>query len=124
MTRKRDELEQKRLNDIEAGEQNLETLEELASIKTKLEILTEENRKLNNKVFDNLRHESHSYIQLSEVIRDAVYAERSGVRSDLLEKIEKIVKENSAIFAQFSAMDHHVDFKRITNDVNRGLNIW
>ena len=124
LTRKQSELEQQRLDDVEAGEQNLETLEELASIKNKLGILTAENLKLNNKVFDNLRDESHAYATLlKDNLRDTIYSERCKVRGELRSKIEKLITDNSDIFAQFVAMDTHTDFTRIDNEVKKALNI-
>lgn len=123
LTRKRDALEQQRLEDAEAGEQNLETLEELSSLKAKLEILTEENAKLNGQVFDNLQAENHSYITLINTIRDAVYHERCEARAELQEEIEKKFNEISSYMAGFVALDQHVDFTRIENDIKRGLNL-
>ena len=123
LSRRQTELEEQRLNDAESGEQNLDTLEELASLKSKLEILIEENRKLNDRVFNYSQAESHSYINMKNTIRDAVHHERCGVRSELLEKITLHMRETSSDLAQFIAMDAHTDFTKIETEVKRGLNL-
>ena len=123
LSRRQTELEEQRLNDAESGEQNLDTLDELASLKSKLEILIEENRKLNDRVFDYSQAENHAYINMKNTIRDAVHHERCEVRSELLEKITLHMKEISSDLAQFIAMDAHADFTKIETEVKRGLNL-
>jgi hypothetical protein len=123
LVHRQEELEQKRMDDAEAGEQNNETLEELTSIKMKLELLTEENDKLNANVFDNSQAESHAYINMKNTIRDAVYRECCEARAELQDEIERIFNEASSAMARFVALDQYADFTKIENEVSRGLNL-